>query len=102
MVFGGWPFILNTAQMNPFLLLIPAWISAIIVPIALLGLLRGGKLFEIRISCIVFLYMAAFCVVGRPFNDYWGLIYSSLMLLGLLHAPGRIKLLLSEIRKKGG
>jgi hypothetical protein len=37
-VFGGWPFVLSTVQMHPFLLIFPPWVVAIILPLALLGL----------------------------------------------------------------
>ena len=37
-VFGGWRFVLDTAKMQPLLLIAPPWVTAIILPLALLGL----------------------------------------------------------------
>jgi hypothetical protein len=90
-VFGGWPFVLNTAQMHPFLMLAPAWIAAVIVPISLLGLIGQRNPWVIRIACTVGVYMLAYALVGRSFNTYWGLIYAFLVPLGLLHAPKALK-----------
>ncbi len=90
-VFGGWPFVLNTAQMHPFLILAPAWLAAAVVPIALLGLIGQRTLWGIRIACTVGVYMLAYALVGRSFNTYWGLMYAFLWPLGLLHAPRVLK-----------
>ena len=86
-VFGGWPFVLTTAQMHPFLLMSPSWVVAIILPLSLLGLAvwRGSS--EMRVACTVGIYILAFMIVGRSFNIYWGLMYVFLFPLGLLHAP---------------
>jgi hypothetical protein len=97
--FGGWPFILNTTQMHPFLILSPAWIAAIIVPISILGLIgRRHHPWEIRIACTISIYMLLFGIVGRSFNTYWGLIYAFLVPLGLLHAPRILNELWSSAR----
>jgi hypothetical protein len=90
-VFGGWPFVLNTAQMHPFLILAPAWLAAVVVPIALLGLIRQRNPWGLRIACTVGVYMLAYALAGRSFNTYWGLIYAFLVPLGLLHAPKVLK-----------
>jgi hypothetical protein len=89
--FGRWPFVLNTAQMHPFLVLAPAWLAAIIVPLSLLGLFSRRTQWEIRIACTVGIYILAYAIVGRSFNTYWGLMYAFLLPIGLLHAPGVLK-----------
>ena len=86
-VFGGWPFVLSTAQMHPFLLMLPSWCTAIILPLCLLGLAGWGGSSDLRIACTVGIYILAFMIVGRSFNIYWGLMYVFLMPLGLLHLP---------------
>ena len=85
--FGGWPFVLNTAQMHPFLVLAPAWMTAVVVPISLLGLLGQRSDWGTRLTCTILVYMLAFAVVGRPFNAYWGLMYAFLVPIGLVQAP---------------
>ncbi len=86
-VFGGWPFVLSTVQMHPYLLLPPLWVTALITPIVLLGLAGWRGALGLRIASTVGIYVVAFLVVGRPFNKYWGLVYTGTMLLGLMQAP---------------
>jgi hypothetical protein len=86
-VFGGWPFVLNTAQMNPFLIALPPWVSAVVLPLALLGLASKRDAPGIRIACTVCLYVLVFAIAGRPNNTAWGLMYAFVMPLGLLHMP---------------
>jgi hypothetical protein len=83
--FGGWSFVLNTAQVHPFLILAPAWLTAIVLPLSILGLMAQQTPWGRRIACTAGFYMLAFMVVGRPFNLYWGLIYTFLVPFGLLH-----------------
>ena len=99
-VFGGWPFVLNTAQMHPFLLISPPWVAAIILPLSLLGLAGWRGSSGIRIACTVGIYVLAFMIVGRSFNIYWGLMYAFVMPLGLLHAPYVLKKLWQPFQRK--
>ena len=99
-VFGGWPFVLHTAQMNPFLIALPPWAVAIVLPLALLGLARWRGAREIRIAITVGIYVLAFSIVGRSNNIAWGLMYAFVMPLGLLHAPGDIRELWQPIHQK--
>ncbi len=90
-VFGGWPFVLNTSQMHPFLIFAPPWVAAIILPLSLLGFTGWCGYIGIRVACTVGIYVLAFSIVGRSFNIYWGLMYTFLMPLGLLHLPYVLK-----------
>lgn len=85
--FGGWPFVISTAQLNPYLLMAPPSVTAVILPFALLGLIAWRSSFGLRIACTVGAYIVAFSVVGLPFNQYWGLMYTMLMPIGLVCAP---------------
>jgi len=87
--FAGWCFILQLAQLNAFLLPAPLWVTALMLPPALLGLAFWapdddglGR----RTGLTILGYVLAFCVVGRPDNDYWGLLLAPLWPLGLLQA----------------
>jgi hypothetical protein len=86
-VFGGWPFVLNTAQMNPLLIALPPWVVAIILPLAFLGLARWRGASGMRIASTVVIYVLAFSIAGRSNNIAWGLMYAFVMPLGLLHVP---------------
>jgi hypothetical protein len=85
--FGGVRFVLATAQANVFLMALPLWCTALYVPLAALGLasLRGEH--GLRVGSTGLLYLAAFAVVGAPFNFYWGFINAPLLALGFARAP---------------
>ncbi|MFH1311999.1 MAG: hypothetical protein ABIJ00_02120, partial [Candidatus Eisenbacteria bacterium] len=83
MVFGGWPFVLSTAKTHPYLFLAPPWATAIILPLALLGLAGWRGQLGSRVGLTVGVYILAFLIVGMPYNRYWGLTYNGVLLLGL-------------------
>jgi hypothetical protein len=97
---GGWPFVIGTSQMSSYLISLPAWVGAIILPLILLGFLGWRGSLGLRLGLTVGGYMAAFLFVGFHFNVYWGMIYSSVMLLGLLITPYAIKDLCLSIIKR--
>ena len=99
-VFGGWPFVLNTAQLNPLLIALPPWIAAILLPLALLGLARWRGVSGIRVAGTVGIYVLAFSIAGRSNNTAWGLMYAFVMPLGLLHAPYALRELWQQIEGK--
>jgi hypothetical protein len=99
-VFGGWPFVLNTAQMHPFLLIFPPWVIAIILPLALLGLAVWRDASGIRVACAVGIYVLAFLIVGRSNDIAWGLMYAFVMPLGLLHVPYALRKLWQPFQMK--
>lgn len=99
-VFGGWSFVLNTAQMNPFLIALPAQVAAILLPLALLGLACRRDAPGMRLACTAGIYVLAFSIAGRSNNIAWGLMYAFVMPLGLLHAPHVLRELWQPIRVK--
>jgi hypothetical protein len=79
--FGGLGFILSTLHFNGLWGLGPSWIPALLLPLGILGLWAwpvGGRAFAMSMA-----YMAAFLVVGKPFNAYWGAVYAPVLMLGL-------------------
>ncbi|WP_374627052.1 hypothetical protein [Devosia sp.] len=86
--FGGLDFVLATAGFNGLLSLAPEWVTALLMPMALLGLWawpKGG-----RALWTVLAFVALFLVVGKPFNAYWGALYTPVLMLGLGWAPAAI------------
>jgi len=78
--FGGLDFVLATAGFNGLWTLGPDWLPAVLLPLGLLGLWawpQGRGLIAVGV------YVAAFLVVGKPFNDYWGAVYTPVLMLGL-------------------
>jgi len=99
-VFGGWLFVLGTAQTHPYLFLAPAWATAIILPLALLGLAGWRGRLGSRIALTVCVYILAFLFVGLPYNRYWGFMYHGVVLLGLLYTGRSLRDLWQSIRKR--
>lgn len=85
--FGGTAFVLGTTQMNVFLILLPAWITAIYLPLSLLGLLGWPGETGLRLVTTAVTYLALFAVAGLPTNAYWGLLIAPLVALGFAAMP---------------
>jgi hypothetical protein len=96
--FGGLAFVLATAGFNGLLSLAPLWLSAIILPCALLGLVAwpgsGGR----RAALAVTAYVVLFLFVGKPFDAYWGALYTPLLMLGLAFALTALRDLIAAAR----
>jgi hypothetical protein len=78
--FGGLDFVLATAGFNGLWSLGPDWLPAVLLPLGLLGLWAWP---QSRGLAAVGVYLAAFLVVGKPFNAYWGAVYTPVLMLGL-------------------
>lgn len=86
-VLGGWPFVLDGASSNLFLILGPAWLAATLVPLAMIGHLQSKSPGMRRTMFTVFLYMMIFAIIGKPSNWYWGFMYSTLLPIGFIQIP---------------
>jgi len=84
---GGAPFLLATCRMNVFLFALPAWVSALYLPLSLLGLLGWRGPVGTRLALTAGTYVVAFSIVGQSFNNYWGLLYTPLLAFGIVLAP---------------
>jgi hypothetical protein len=93
--FGGPAFLLATARINLILMASPAWVTALYLSLALVGIAAVRGEFSTRVGCTVGLYLAAFSVVGGLFNAYWGLLFAPLLPFGVAAAPAALRDLLS-------
>ncbi len=84
--FGGASFVLSTAAFNGLFLAAPMWVSALLLPLAVIGLLAWPSRADIRIAATAFAYLLAFAIVGKPLNRYWGEMYTPLLTFGLAWA----------------
>lgn len=91
---GGWRFVLQTAQWNGLLSAAPQWLPALAVPLALFGLTAAPV--DRRLLLVVGGYVAAFIMVGRDDNIYWGLLIAPLWPLGLAAAGPALIACLSD------
>lgn len=83
--FGGWPFVLKTIQLHPFLILNPPWLNAILIPLLLLGLAGWKGELGTRVALLVYTYILVYLFLGQPFNVYWGVMFNMLIPLGALY-----------------
>jgi hypothetical protein len=83
--FGGAAFVISLVQMNVFLLLLPQWVSAIYLILALLGFTALESDWGRRAAWTACAFSLFFGVVGQPFNQYWGSVFAPLFALGAAH-----------------
>lgn len=96
----GWPFVIKTARANVMLLVLPSWVAGLVLPFVLLGLAGWSSPAGTRVALTVGVYVAAFLFVGRLYHSYWGVMYSSLLPLGLVFAPRALGDLLRAVRSR--
>lgn len=85
--FGGAAFVISIVQMNGFLLLLPQWISGVVLAAAMLGFAGWNSAAGRRAGLAASLYLGLFAIVGQPFNQYWGSLVAPLLCLGIGQAP---------------
>jgi hypothetical protein len=88
--FGGAPFVIATAKMNFWLILLPQWIAAIYFAAAMLGLAGWHTRMGLRCGLTVSAFVLAFAVVGQPFNTYWGWLIAPALCFGAARAPASL------------
>jgi hypothetical protein len=95
--FGGTAFILSTVGIHILLSEFPPWTWAIYLPLSVLGLAGWRGPMGTRAGFTAGFYLAAFAVVGHPFNNYWGLIDAPLLALGFVRFPRSLRDLIGSI-----
>lgn len=85
--FGGANFVLATARFNGLLQLAPLWVTAILLPLCILGLIAWRDTAAQRIGLTVAVYIILFAFVGKPFDAYWGALYAPLLMFGVAFLP---------------
>ncbi len=98
--FGGLNFLLATAAFNGLFIAEPLWQTAILLPLAALGLAAWRGAMGSRAALTVAVYLLLFAVVGKPFDDYWGALYTPLMMLGLALLPAALRDLVLGLRQR--
>ncbi len=101
LVFGGWRFVLETAQWNVVVLMLGPWLAVIALPLALVGAGAWRHPLGNRLGLTVMLYTLAFMIAGRPDNDYWGILCAPLIALSLTFAPAGLRGLWVAARGRG-
>ncbi len=89
--FGGAGFVVSTAQMNAYLLLLPQWVTALWLPLALLAAASWNTPAGTRLGLSLAGYTAAFAIVGQDFNQYWGSTTAPLFCLAAARLPAALR-----------
>lgn len=84
---GGWRFVVTMLWLTGPWRVLPFWIAALGIPLSLLGWGSWRTSTGARGALILFGFVAAFALFGRPDNFYWGFLVAPLLPLGLLFAP---------------
>lgn len=89
--FGGLEFVLGTAQINGAFWLMPLWVTAMALPLAVLGLVAWPGRTGLMALATVGAYLVLFSAIGKPANVYWGMLYAPLLAPGLAWAPAALR-----------
>ena len=89
--FGGAGFVISTAQVNAYLLLLPQWVTAVYLVAALVGFGGWRTPLGVRIGLSACLFLAAFAVIGQSFNQYWGSLIAPLLCFGVARFPASLR-----------
>jgi hypothetical protein len=92
--FGGAGFVISTAQVNAYLLLLPQWVTAVYLVMAMVGFAGWSTPLGTRIGLTACLFVMAFAVVGQSFNQYWGAMMAPLLCFGVARCPASLRDLL--------
>lgn len=88
---GGWPWIIHMYTHTNLLLLLPIWIAAPLVPVALIGWLGTEQSLALRAGLWIYGMTIMFAVIGRPDNLYWGGLLAPLIPPGIAFAPTALR-----------
>ncbi len=80
--FPGWPHVVACSSWM-FFALPPYWLAG---GLAVLGIIGVATARDLRLALTVTGYMLAVAIAGKPFNDYWGLVFTPLLAVGLVYA----------------
>lgn len=89
--FAGAGFVISTAQMNAYLLLLPQWVTALYLAAALFGLAGWHTPLGLRCGLTVCIFLTAFAMVGQEFNQYWGSLVAPLLCFGVVRFPASLR-----------
>ncbi len=91
---GGWPFVVSMLSRSSWLAALPLVVTAPAIVLALLGWAGLDHPLAGRATLWLGGMMAAFMVVGRPDNFYWGMMLAPMLTVGLAFAPASVAVLI--------
>jgi hypothetical protein len=88
---GGLPFVISTAQMTAYLLLLPQWVTAVYFVAAMFGFAGWHTRWGQRVGLSACLFVLAFGFAGHDFNQYWGSLVAPLLCFGVVRFPASVR-----------
>ena len=89
--FNGWIFVLSTVQFSGWFLISPNYVTLVLVPVSILGIIGYRSTISFLLSTTILIYVFFFMIVGRMDNIYWGMLYAPIFSTGLLYSPAAMK-----------
>lgn len=87
----GFGFFVKTMSISTALNLAPAWLSALLVGLALFGWASWRDPLAVRTLAVFGAYALLLSLFGRPDTFYWGLLVAPTILVGLAFAPDGLR-----------
>ncbi len=88
---GGWEAAVMMVQLTGPLRLMPDWVAALVVPLALIGWSGWPSANGARGAAFLFLYLLLLAAMARADNFYWAFLIAPLLPIGLLFAPRAVR-----------
>jgi hypothetical protein len=95
----GWSFVMQTAWLSTWTMVLPYAVTPIVAVLALAGTAARSMPAQLRLSLL--LYAGLFCVVGQEFNFYWGWVTAPLWAYAVLYCPEGLSTLFVSTRNRG-
>src|SRR5579872_1467714 len=99
---GGWSFFLTAVWLTGLLRNGPYVLVAALTPLALLGWAGWREPIALRVFAALAGYAVMLMLFGRPDNFYWALIFTPLLMVGLIFAPRSLGELIASARGQRG
>ena len=84
---GGWGSAVTMVQLTGPFRLLPYWLAALALPLALIGWAGWRSAVAVRAALFIAAILLLLAAFARPDNFYWGFLIAPLVPLGLLFAP---------------
>ncbi|WP_137898067.1 hypothetical protein [Sphingomonas sp. 2SG] len=93
----GFGFFVRTMTLSTALMIVPLWLAAPLVGLALFGWAAWRDVLGLRVLVVIAAYAAVLSVFGRVDTFYWGLLVAPLLLVGLVFVPDGARDLLAAV-----
>lgn len=96
----GFGFFVRTMMVSTGLVLLPAWLAAPLIGLALFGWASWRDAVALRVLVTIAAYAVVLSLFGRLDTFYWGLLVAPVLLIGLAAAPDGLRDLIATVRDR--